>query len=110
MSYFFFSSRRLHTICSLVTGVQTCALPISGTERIQTHNVTPHYREIGHVDSWKRLNGRAQRLQAGDRINDTPGSGEPLRTADAQSECQSSNPQLAYAPSIPDQSMADQCG
>src|SRR3546814_6703133 len=26
---FFFSSRRLHTICALVTGVQTCALPIS---------------------------------------------------------------------------------
>src|SRR3546814_804195 len=25
---FFFSSRRLHTSCSLVTGVQTCALPI----------------------------------------------------------------------------------
>src|SRR3546814_2593864 len=23
-----FSSRRLHTICALVTGVQTCALPI----------------------------------------------------------------------------------
>src|SRR3546814_4994826 len=27
--YFFFSSRRRHTICALVTGVQTCALPIS---------------------------------------------------------------------------------
>src|SRR3546814_3233232 len=26
---FFFSSRRRHTRCSLVTGVQTCALPIS---------------------------------------------------------------------------------
>src|SRR3546814_6151898 len=26
--YFFFSSRRRHTICALVTGVQTCALPI----------------------------------------------------------------------------------
>src|SRR3546814_18308378 len=25
---FFVSSRRLHTICALVTGVQTCALPI----------------------------------------------------------------------------------
>src|SRR3546814_17423593 len=25
---FFFSSRRLHTSCALVTGVQTCALPI----------------------------------------------------------------------------------
>src|SRR3546814_1357601 len=28
-SLFFFSSRRRHTRCALVTGVQTCALPIS---------------------------------------------------------------------------------
>src|SRR3546814_1455120 len=36
---FFFSSRRRHTRCALVTGVQTCALPIS--------TVGPIYR-----DSW----------------------------------------------------------
>src|SRR3546814_2554420 len=30
MVYFFFSSRRRHTRCALVTGVQTCALPIFG--------------------------------------------------------------------------------
>src|SRR3546814_2006314 len=29
MLFFFFSSRRRHTSCALVTGVQTCALPIS---------------------------------------------------------------------------------
>src|SRR3546814_4959430 len=28
MLFFFFSSRRRHTSCALVTGVQTCALPI----------------------------------------------------------------------------------
>src|SRR3546814_8327940 len=28
----FFSSRRLHTSCALVTGVQTCALPISALD------------------------------------------------------------------------------
>src|SRR3546814_9492929 len=28
-SFFFCSSRRRHTRCALVTGVQTCALPIS---------------------------------------------------------------------------------
>src|SRR3546814_9025500 len=28
MVFFFFSSRRRHTRCALVTGVQTCALPI----------------------------------------------------------------------------------
>src|SRR3546814_4396843 len=30
---FFFSSRRRHTRCALVTGVQTCALPISRPKR-----------------------------------------------------------------------------
>src|SRR3546814_4968258 len=29
---FFFSSRRRHTRCALVTGVQTCALPIYGAD------------------------------------------------------------------------------
>src|SRR3546814_8915737 len=28
LSFFFFASRRRHTRCALVTGVQTCALPI----------------------------------------------------------------------------------
>src|SRR3546814_250736 len=32
--FFFFSSRRRHTRCALVTGVQTCALPISHESRI----------------------------------------------------------------------------
>src|SRR3546814_9118448 len=36
---FFFSSRRRHTRCALVTGVQTCALPILG-------NV------VGDVERW----------------------------------------------------------
>src|SRR3546814_10113139 len=36
MCVFFFSSRRRHTRCALVTGVQTCALPIySGTVSIR---------------------------------------------------------------------------
>src|SRR3546814_15728183 len=32
---FFFSSRRRHTRCALVTGVQTCALPISISHEVQ---------------------------------------------------------------------------
>src|SRR3546814_2228414 len=35
MFYFFFPSKRRHTICALVTGVQTCALPICGVPVIQ---------------------------------------------------------------------------
>src|SRR3546814_2453087 len=31
--FFFFSSRRRHTRCALVTGVQTCALPICAAGR-----------------------------------------------------------------------------
>src|SRR3546814_6956616 len=34
MSVFFFSSRRRHTRCALVTGVQTCALPICGGKKV----------------------------------------------------------------------------
>src|SRR3546814_3976858 len=37
---FFFSSRRRHTRCALVTGVQTCALPISQAKRLEKrHNL-----------------------------------------------------------------------
>src|SRR3546814_8343055 len=31
---FFFSSRRRHTMCALVTGVQTCVLPIWQADRV----------------------------------------------------------------------------
>src|SRR3546814_7110929 len=38
---FFFSSRRRHTRCALVTGVQTCALPISDSEAtLQLQGIT----------------------------------------------------------------------
>src|SRR3546814_1256172 len=39
--FFFFSSRRRHTSCALVTGVQTCALPIWTLEQA----AVPHNRE-----------------------------------------------------------------
>src|SRR3546814_6066099 len=42
---FFFSSRRRHTRCALVTGVQTCALPIS----LDGQPVTPHAPQDGLV-------------------------------------------------------------
>src|SRR3546814_20139178 len=40
ISFFFFSSRRRHTRCALVTGVQTCALPIWSIKAF--HNVCSH--------------------------------------------------------------------
>src|SRR3546814_19722343 len=35
--FFFFSSRRRHTRCALVTGVQTCALPILIEEKVPVY-------------------------------------------------------------------------
>src|SRR3546814_10347235 len=37
---FFFSSRRRHTRCALVTGVQTCALPISAERPLAAGRVS----------------------------------------------------------------------
>src|SRR3546814_4386038 len=37
---FFVSSRRRHTSCALVTGVQTCALPISGHRILERYGMT----------------------------------------------------------------------
>src|SRR3546814_8534014 len=40
MLVFFFSSRRRHMICALVTGVQTCALPILEQEQERGITIT----------------------------------------------------------------------
>src|SRR3546814_10781258 len=40
---FFFSSRRRHTRCALVTGVQTCALPISIFHQRYSTNTFPQW-------------------------------------------------------------------
>src|SRR3546814_7070212 len=42
---FFCSSRRRHTRCALVTGVQTCALPIYAAFRILRHNPAPRFND-----------------------------------------------------------------
>src|SRR3546814_7329904 len=44
---FFFSSRRRHTRCALVTGVQTCALPISADEAGHQPDGGPYRRDDG---------------------------------------------------------------
>src|SRR3546814_9848104 len=53
---FFFSSRRRHTRCALVTGVQTCALPIS-RYRIELPN-------MGSLILTHEWNGVVQGLKA----------------------------------------------
>src|SRR3546814_7660728 len=53
---FFFSSRRRHTRCALVTGVQTCALPISSppaTSCASSASGTGRKRRGGSAKSWR---------------------------------------------------------
>src|SRR3546814_2276324 len=68
--FVFFSSRRRHTRCALVTGVQTCALPISmkqGAMERMVSDMTPGHTasmdqkvhdwltaNLGHVESLDR--------------------------------------------------------
>src|SRR3546814_4186942 len=51
-----FSSRRRHTICALVTGVQTCALPIYGGVRHGTTLGSPLVIEIPNLEwpKWEK--------------------------------------------------------
>src|SRR3546814_1159945 len=45
----FFSSRRRHTICALVTGVQTCALPITARIGVAQAALLPSLNISGDV-------------------------------------------------------------
>src|SRR3546814_1390149 len=67
--FFFFSSRRRHTRCALVTGVQTCALPILECRYLQTVQLAsndpaePNAMVIGevvgvHIDDGFLVDGR----------------------------------------------------
>src|SRR3546814_6475448 len=57
--FFFFSSRRRHTRCALVTGVQTCALPISGRQefaRLKVPPMLPRFVDVSrHGDTVRYL-------------------------------------------------------
>src|SRR3546814_4091037 len=71
-SVFFFSSRRRHTRCALVTGVQTCALPILPHEIISTDVLRLQiYGNLGHSPEalarvWQLTHGLIKaRLNAG---------------------------------------------
>src|SRR3546814_9700019 len=72
--FFFFSSRRRHTRCALVTGVQTCALPISSgpvsneittaPPRIFLKESDMNHYEAKQADRKARLEARAVQADA----------------------------------------------
>src|SRR3546814_8416652 len=61
--FFFFSSRRRHTRCALVTGVQTCALPISKLGVVRHKG-----REFVLADIPGLIEGAAEGAGVGDRF------------------------------------------
>src|SRR3546814_11444144 len=61
---FFFSSRRRHTMCALVTGVQTCALPISAVQRRLRAPPGPLRRRVRHDPRRHRVGHRCHRQHA----------------------------------------------
>src|SRR3546814_20470767 len=82
---FFFSSRRRHTMCALVTGVQTCALPIlleqdtAGPRRRQLHA-----KVVGPVRDLLSVVGAVERelvLAHGERLPIDEGEGPRPRSA-----------------------------
>src|SRR3546814_10091100 len=70
---FFFSSRRRHTRCALVTGVQTCALPISN------NTADPTGEDAGIVLNFATINTRGGNFWLygqGDPVNGVAGGEE----------------------------------
>src|SRR3546814_9072959 len=56
---FFFSSRRRHTRCALVTGVQTCALPISSVSPTDATYKWPYQLVEIEIQSFEKRFGAA---------------------------------------------------
>src|SRR3546814_6098559 len=62
----FFSSRRRQTRCALVTGVQTCALPILSKTVIAKHdNPSVRFVEIGDEQAGQRIDNFLLRICKG---------------------------------------------
>src|SRR3546814_12283784 len=60
--FFFVSSRRRHTRCALVTGVQTCALPILGVPCCRKRGRTGGEPKAGRVPPATRRRRRIPRI------------------------------------------------
>src|SRR3546814_2128045 len=61
---FFFSSRRRHTRCALVTGVQTCALPISApTATMASNGGVTLYHADGNLRALEVIEGNVSSMR-----------------------------------------------
>src|SRR3546814_6043775 len=60
-----FASRRRHTRCAVVTGVQTCALPICAQEQLREAN---RRSEMPGLGAKERRTAKAQQAQANEQL------------------------------------------
>src|SRR3546814_11972218 len=76
---YYFSSRRRHTRCALVTGVQTCALPICFEQQRRRQHGERRSRILDHPAA-APIHGAAKALlvQRGDGDADEGEEGEPI--------------------------------
>src|SRR3546814_1865384 len=94
---FFFSIRRRHTICALVTGVQTCALPI-----FQRAPAQPPFGEERDRAAFARfLGARGFLLWLASLLSDSSADGDSDWTQDDRAENARSDINLAIDPDLP---------
>src|SRR3546814_9696002 len=85
---FFFSSRRRHTRCALVTGVQTCALPIYATQPVSRGALTTSVSATGklapvnQVTVGSQLSGLVTQVMVD--VNDRVAKGQALALIDPE--------------------------
>src|SRR3546814_20288685 len=79
--FFFFSSRRRHTRCALVTGVQTCALPISLSVTSPENGTAAEELAAGYDSDAMEIGFNARYLS--DILGQVDGDSVELHLADA---------------------------
>src|SRR3546814_7890722 len=77
-SFFFFSSRRRHTRCALVTGVQTCALPISAALGLASTAALAQQADALPQTENARMMGKGQIANGGMMMGDSEMRGEMM--------------------------------
>src|SRR3546814_13461516 len=87
--FFFFSSRRRHTRCALVTGVQTCALPISAVQVFKDNMIRADTLAAEQEQERKAREERARKVDQLTRDFDNMVSGVLGQLSSATAELQS---------------------
>src|SRR3546814_19527319 len=76
VAFFYFSSRRRHTRCALVTGVQTCALPsFLEAKRVADGHLDGHVRHVGGAEGVQRAGLRLEGERRGGGVRRAGGAG-----------------------------------